>query len=351
MRAVTLGVEQQDDDGFKRWVRDSLIEIEKASHDNVISDVAESGSQLSTLKNATPFQFPYYDVNSNAALGTMSAFTLTVLDDTDQAGWQATLGLTPGTNVQPHNANLDTLSAPGNWKVFYSDGSQVVQTLALGADKTIYASNGASVAPSMRTLAALGGLQIASNLSDVASPSTSRANLGVAYGLHSIWVPAGAMKARTTNGAVSANTETGTNKVNVTGLDFDQSTNQFAQFTVAMPKSWDLGTVTALFWWEQGAAGSGNVVWGLQAVATPTGTAVDSAFGTAQETTSAGGTSGDVYKSSETSAITIAGTLSADVVVWFQAYRNAASGSDTLAQTVRLIGVRIVYNTNANNDT
>ncbi len=53
-------------------------------------------------------------------------------------------------------ANLDTiiggnhatLQAPGNWKVFYTDGSGVLTALATGADLTFLRSNGAAAAPS-----------------------------------------------------------------------------------------------------------------------------------------------------------------------------------------------------------
>jgi hypothetical protein len=71
-------------------------------------------------------------------------------------------GITPnkiGTTVQAWDADLDTLSSLGNWKVVYSDGSSAITALALGADKTIFASNGTANAPSFRTAANLGILE------------------------------------------------------------------------------------------------------------------------------------------------------------------------------------------------
>jgi hypothetical protein len=51
-----------------------------------------------------------------------------------------------------------------------------------------------------------------------------------------------------------------------------------------------------------------------------------------------------------TAAITIGGTpAEADWVV-FQVYRNAASGSDTLAVDARLHGVALIYTTDTAND-
>jgi hypothetical protein len=56
-------------------------------------------------------------------------------------------------------ADIETLFALGNWKVDYLNGSNVRTAVALGADKTLFASNGATSAPSMRTAANLGILE------------------------------------------------------------------------------------------------------------------------------------------------------------------------------------------------
>jgi hypothetical protein len=84
-------------------------------------------------------------------------------------------------------------------------------------------------------------------------------------GLRQIPILAGAMTPRTTNGAAAGTTETTTNKVMLSTLDFDKDTDEFAQFFFPMPKSWNEGTITAQFRWT--ATTTGNVVWGIQAVA------------------------------------------------------------------------------------
>lgn len=76
----------------------------------------------------------------------------------------------------------------------------------------------------------------------------------------------------------------------------------------------------------------------------------DVAFGTAQEVTDAYLTADDLHRSAETSEITLAGSPAAGDVVWFQAYRNATNGSDTLAADARLLGVIILYSTNTPTD-
>ena len=49
-------------------------------------------------------------------------------------------------------------------------------------------------------------------------------------GKHTVWMPAGAMTPRTTNGPASGTFETTTHKVMIKTLDFDAATAEYAQF-------------------------------------------------------------------------------------------------------------------------
>lgn len=171
----------------------------------------------------------------------------------------------------------------------------------------------------------------------------------IGHGLQTIWIPAGAMTARTTNGAAAGSTESATNKIMSKTLDFDASTIEYAQFTVAFPKSWDLGTITAQFFWR--ATNTGNCIWALQGVAISDDDATDAAFGTAQSVTDGVTATTDTMVSAATSAITIGGTPAAGDIVTFQVYRDATNGSDTLAVDALLVGVKLTYNCSVNNDT
>jgi len=170
----------------------------------------------------------------------------------------------------------------------------------------------------------------------------------LASGVQSMPVPASAMVSRTTNGPSTGSSESATNKIMRTTLDFDASTNEFAQFLFPMPKSWNEGTVTAQFIWEAG--GTGNVVWGIQGVALSDDDVIDAAFGTAQTVTDGVTATTDVMQSAFTSAITIGGTPAEGDLVCFQVYRDAASGSDTLASDAKLIAIRLNFTTNARDD-
>jgi len=170
-------------------------------------------------------------------------------------------------------------------------------------------------------------------------------------GLNTIYVPAGAMLARTTNGAASGTVETATNRVMLRTLDFDPTTIEYAQFSVRMPKSWNEGTVTAAFTWKHAATTTNfGVVWGIQGVALSNDDAADTAFGTAQTVTDTGGTTNDIYISDATSAVTIGGTPAAQDWVCFQIYRDATAGGDTLAIDAGLLGVTLYYTTDAATD-
>lgn len=168
-------------------------------------------------------------------------------------------------------------------------------------------------------------------------------------GKQTVWIPAGAMTPRTTSGAATGSIETATNKIMVKSLDFDAAVAEYAQFAVQMPKSWNEGTVSALFVWSN-ASGTGSAVWAIQAVAISDDDVLDAAFGSAQSVTDAVTAAGDLMRSAETSALTVGGTpLESDVVI-YQIYRDAANGADTLAVDARLHGVALFYTTTNNTD-
>lgn len=171
----------------------------------------------------------------------------------------------------------------------------------------------------------------------------------VGIGKQTVWIPAAAMTSRTTNGAASGTTESTTNKVMNKTLDFDTTTQEFAQFNIAFPKGWNEGTVTFIPYWTA-ASGSGGVVFGLAGVAISNDDVIDAAFGTAQTSTDTLIATTDVHVGPESSAITIAGTPAEGDIVYFQINRTVADASDTLAADARLIGIKLIYTTNANTD-
>lgn len=148
----------------------------------------------------------------------------------------------------------------------------------------------------------------------------------------------------TTNGPSQTKTEQATNKQNIYTLDFDPTTQEFAEVLVAMPSNWNGGTVTAEFWWTATGTSTNSVVWALQGRSYGDLETLDQAFGTEQVATDAhSATALQAQKSAATPAITLSGTPAASELVLFRVKRNPSDGSDTLAVDAMLIGVVINY--------
>ena len=170
-------------------------------------------------------------------------------------------------------------------------------------------------------------------------------------GTETIFIPSPAMYGTETNGADAKQVETTATRPDLKVLDFDASTAEYAQFAIAMPKSWNLGTVTYQVFWSPSNTNTGNAIFGLQGLATTEGDTADAVFGTAIEVTDAGiGTVEDVQMTAVSSAMTLAGSPADDDYCFFQLYRDAADGSDTFTGDARVLGIKLFYTTDAAND-
>lgn len=182
---------------------------------------------------------------------------------------------------------------------------------------------------------------------------TSTGPLGAnVNGLHAVYVPAAGMSPSATGGcAALATIASAANQPDIQTLDFDTTTQEFAQFSFRMPKSWNEGTITFVPIWSHPATTTNfGVVWELQAVAVSNDDAIAVAYGTAQSSTDTGGTTNDVYIGPESAAITVGGTPAAEDMVFFRIARAPSNGSDTLAVDARLHGITVYLTTNAATD-
>lgn len=298
-----------------------------------------------------------------------------VLAGANAGAIQTTLSLVPGTNVQAYAGATITLggslTVTGSFTTAFAVTANTSVTLptsgtlaTLGGAETFngnkvfsgtvqlpatvsYTSNGSIVKSGNHALTLT-----TTGTTNVTYPTTGTLAVTADFiGKQAIPVPATAMIAATTNGAASGTVETTTNDVMLGTYDFDASTAESVQFSIAMPEQWDEGTVTFKVYWSHAATTTNfGVAWDLAGVAFGNDDAQDTAFGTAVVVTDTGGTTDDLYITSESSAVTIAGTPGAGDLVFFRLRRAPANGSDTMAIDARVQAVTVYITTNAGHD-
>jgi len=170
-------------------------------------------------------------------------------------------------------------------------------------------------------------------------------------GKESIWVPAAAMYPSTTNPCSDlTQVETTALRPDLKVLDFAAAADDFAQFAIAFPKSWNEGTVTYQPFWTVTGTNTGTMVWQLGGIAVSSDDTINTAFGTLVATTALAhsGTSNDLMVSAESGAVTIAGSPAANDLCFFQINNDASASGQTGA--ARLLGVKFFFTTDAAND-
>ena len=170
-------------------------------------------------------------------------------------------------------------------------------------------------------------------------------------GKESMWIPALAMNPTVSNGCANhASVETTSGRPDMIVLDFDKDSDEFAQFSIAFPKSWDEGTITYQVYWA-GIAATTGVAWTLAGVAVSNNETIDVAFGTAVVIQDdAQGAVEEVCVTAESGAVTIAGTPAADDLCFFAISRDVSDSNDDMAGDARLLGIKLFFNTDAKND-
>lgn len=170
-------------------------------------------------------------------------------------------------------------------------------------------------------------------------------------GEHMIPILARDMSPSATGGcAALATIASAANQPDIQTLDFDNATQEYAQFCLPMGESWDLGLLTFQAIWSHAATTVNfGAIWGLQAVAISNDDPIAAAYGSAQTVSDTGGTTNDIYVSPESAAITIAGTPALGDTVFFRIYRQN-SGTGKMAIDARLHGIRLYLTTKAETD-
>jgi|TARA_R110000803_G_scaffold64004_2_gene124814 hypothetical protein len=231
------------------------------------------------------------------------------------------------------------------------DGTNGVTTAGITLGSTAIASTGAE----LNILDGVTATATELNLIDGVTSTTAELNLldGAGtlkeVGKESIWVPASAMSPTTSNPCSDLTiVETTSGRPDMIVLDFDKDSDEFAQFSLAFPKQWNLGTVTFQVFWS-GIAATTDCDWSVDAVAMNDNQTIDVAYGTAVVVTdNAQGAVEELLVSAESAALTIAGTAADNDLCFFRIGRDVSG--DAMAGDARLHGIKIFFTTDAAND-
>ena len=288
-----------------------------------------------------------YDLKvlANLTLQTVSPFAAALLDDPDAATARATLGI--GTSIDLNLLVPDTTGGASSDFVPFIDASEANASNKVPVPN--FFSN--AIAGSTATLPIDGSAfeLLARKIADGSLHKIQLSTTGI--GKQTIWVPAAAMLARASNGAAVASIELPTNKIMLRSLDFDPTLSEYAQFSIQMPKSWNEASLSAVFVWSHAnAAANFNVVWGIRGSSVSDDDPLDMPWGASVQVTDTGGTANDLYRSPESSALTLAGTPTQSDVAHFEVFRAATDVADTLPVDARLHGIVVFYTTDANTD-
>lgn len=134
-----------------------------------------------------------------------------------------------------------------------------------------------------------------------------------------------------------------TNDVDFMVTYFDDTIQEYFQWTVKAPGNWDGGTITYTAGWKGAGTPAEVVAWNLQGRAYGDGDPIDAAWGTAVEVTDALQNSTDYHETAESGAVTIAGA-GAGKLLQIRLYRNTSIGSN-MSGDATLIGVTVYYGT------
>ena len=169
-------------------------------------------------------------------------------------------------------------------------------------------------------------------------------------GLENMWIPATAMTPSESNGCGSiTSVETSSGKPDLIVLDFDKDSDEFAQFSVAMPKSWNESTITFQAYWTSSSTNTGTVAWAMSGVSVGDNDTIDVNYGTEEVATAKAhsGTVEDLNISAASGNLTVA-NAAADELAFFEIFRDVSA--DNHDSDARLLGVKIIYTTDTSTD-
>ena len=337
-----------------------MIELTGSITGNRVVTIPLDAQNFYFLRNSTSGA---YTVQFKYASGSGDSFTFSATDKGDQVVFATgndgtnpdiyTMAFGDGdvTLTGTQTLTNKTLTSPAiGTKISDTNGNELLNlTATSSAVNELTLANAAT--GNGPILSATGETNVDINLNPKGTGVLKSATAAVKIaGKETMWVPAAAMYGATTNGADAQQVETTAGRPDMKVLDFDAGTGEFAQFSVAFPKSWNEGTVTYQVYWTPSNTNTGNCVFRLQGVSCGDSDTIDVTYGTAVSITDAGiGTVEDQQVSPVSSAVTIK-NAAVDKLTYLQLERDASVGTDTFTGDARVLGVKIFFTTDAAND-
>lgn len=287
----------------------------------VLSD--ETGTGAVVLANSPTLISP--------ALGTPASGVATNLTGT-AAGLTAG-SVTTNADLTGHITSTGNAAVLGSFTSANLSGALSDET---GSGSAVFATSPTFVTPALGTPSS----GVATHLTGTAAGLTAGLVTG---GYETLWIGAGAMAPRATNGGSFDSEEYATNDVQQDHILFDGSTDEAVTAQFVLPDSWDLGTVKIKFYWDgsTGMSAADTVELEISGVAQADSAAIDTAFASPVTITDDLITLGDRHISAASSALTIQGTPTLGCMIVLQILRDVSV--ETVPEDVKLAGISIQW--------
>ena len=361
-------------------VDDSTIELSATDGAGSIR-VKDAGVTMAKLANiATDTFIGRTDANAGVPKALSKAEALAILNVADGAQVGditevvAGTGLTGGATSGSATLNViggDGITANANEIEVTVDDSTIELSLSNGAGAirvkdggitSAKITDGAIVNADINASAGIDATKIANgtvtseefqHINTLSSNAQTQLNTKLQVGNFSMWIPAEAISPQSANPCGSLTTTANANAAqpDFRTLAFDKSTDEFAQFSIAMPKMWNEGTVLFTFYWTHAGSAGNDVIWTIAGTSVSNDEAIGAvAFGTAVSYQDTALAAKDLHIISSDTALTIAGSPAVGDVCFFQISRDANATNDDFDGDALLMGVKMTYTVDGLND-
>ena len=290
--------------------------------------------------------------SANAAFDALDEATQDTIDIDCSAGGTVTVPVAS----QLANKLLRLTGSPAG--AFTLDLQPTKRNLAIqnvsGQTATIDTTSGSTPTTDLATGQTLSLIIRGADITFIGTKGDGSGGAAGSFGRKSEYIPAAAMQPSVTKPCSGLQIVEGTaGQPNIHVRDFDDGvtvTLEEAQFQAPFPNRWNKSTITfEVFDTHAGGqtATQDGRVWGLSAVAISSDEAWDTAFGTEVLVTIDQANANRVHKSSESAAVTVAGTPADDDFIFFRIRRKTDDAADDMDQDARLLGVRIYWTEDA----